>query len=101
MKEIIEKIGIPAILENNAEECMELGHACLKLSRVLRKENPTPVTREDAIAKVMEEAADVTLMVEALYEAGLISSEDVEHWISGKKQRWIKRMKEIEEEIGD
>lgn len=97
MKEIIEKIGIPAILENVAEECLELGHAGLKLSRVLRGENPTPVTEEAAIAKVVEEAADVTLTIEALKQAGIISDEDVKHEVKYKKQRWIKRIEKMEQ----
>ena len=97
MKEIIEKIGIPAILENVAEEDLELGHACLKLARVLRGENPTPVTEEAAIAKVVEEAADVLLMIEALKQAGIISDSDVKDEVKYKKQRWAKRMDKMEQ----
>ena len=92
MKEIIEKIGIPAILENCSEECLELGHAGLKLARVLRGENPTPVSEEAAIAKVVEEAADVTLMIEALKQAGIISGDEVKQYVNFKKRRWIDRM---------
>lgn len=47
MKEIIDKVGESAILEQLAEECAELAKAALKLSRVMRKENPTPVTVND------------------------------------------------------
>ena len=36
---LIEKIGIPAMLEQTAEECVELAHACLKLARYYRNEN--------------------------------------------------------------
>lgn len=39
-----ECIGVPAMLEQLAEECAECGKAALKLSRILRKENPTPVS---------------------------------------------------------
>lgn len=31
--EIIKEIGTPAMLEQCAEECSELAHACLKMSR--------------------------------------------------------------------
>lgn len=96
MKELIEKIGVPALIENVAEECLELGHAGLKLSRVLRGENPTPVTEEAAIAKVVEESADVTLMIEALKQAGIISDADVKDEVKYKKQRWAKRMEKID-----
>lgn len=45
--------------EQLAEECNELGKAALKLARVLRGENPTPLTEEAARAKVIEEFTDV------------------------------------------
>ena len=41
---MIEKIGKPAMLEQLAEEAAELSQAALKLARVIRNENPTPVT---------------------------------------------------------
>ena len=40
---MIEKIGTSAKLEQLAEEAAELSQAALKLARVLRGENPTPV----------------------------------------------------------
>ena len=39
---IIDEIGVPAMLEQLAEECSELAHASLKLARKIRGENPTP-----------------------------------------------------------
>ena len=56
---MIEKIGTPAMLEQLAEEAAELSQAALKLARVLRGENPTPVTRKEANKKLMEEYTDV------------------------------------------
>lgn len=47
MKEIIDKVGESALLEQLAEECAELAKASLKLSRTMRKENPTPVTTNE------------------------------------------------------
>ena len=44
MKPIVDRIGKPAMLEQTAEECAELAHACLKEARRLRGENPTPKT---------------------------------------------------------
>lgn len=41
---MIDAIGEPAMLEMLAEEASELTQAALKASRVLRGENPTPVT---------------------------------------------------------
>lgn len=43
---IIEEIGEAAMLEQLAEECTELAKAALKMARIIRKENPTPVTRK-------------------------------------------------------
>ena len=48
MMNILETIGEPAVLEQLAEECTELAQAALKLSRILREENPTPVSRKEA-----------------------------------------------------
>ena len=48
---IIEEIGTASMLEQLAEECNELGKAALKLARIVRKNNPTPVTEEQAKEK--------------------------------------------------
>ena len=64
--EIIKEIGMPAMLEQCAEECSELAHACLKLSRQIRDENPTPVDFEAAEANLLEEMADVYLCIHEL-----------------------------------
>ena len=45
--DVIEVIGLPAVLEQTAEECAELNHACLKMARKLRGENYTPATWEE------------------------------------------------------
>jgi hypothetical protein len=49
-----------------AEEATELAHAALKLRRATGGENPTPVEYEAAFSSVMEEVADVSLMVQVL-----------------------------------
>ena len=59
MINIMEEIGEPAVLEQLAEECAELSKAALKLARILREENPTPVTRAAARAALTEEKEDV------------------------------------------
>lgn len=59
MVNIMEEIGEAAVLEQLAEECTELAQAALKLARILREENPTPVTREEARAALQEEKGDV------------------------------------------
>lgn len=47
------------MLEQLAEESSELAKAALKLARVLRKENPTPVTATEAQKNLIEEFTDV------------------------------------------
>ena len=59
MSTIVEKIGVPALLEQTAEECCELAQACLKMARKLRDENPTPKSVEDIRDNLVEEMADV------------------------------------------
>ncbi len=49
--DIIKEIGTAAMLEQLAEECTELGKAALKMARIIRKDNPTPVTIEQAKEK--------------------------------------------------
>lgn len=66
MKNIVDRIGLPAMLEQTAEECAELAHACLKEARRLRGENPTPCTAEKCKAAIMEEMADVALCIDML-----------------------------------
>ena len=47
-----------------AEECMELSHAALKLIRAQRGETPVPLG--EAQEALLEEAADVRVMLDAL-----------------------------------
>lgn len=49
-----------------AEEATELAHAALKLRRATGGANPTPVEPSDAFGQVMEEIADVTLLIHVL-----------------------------------
>ena len=94
IKYVREKLPREDLLCQLAEECAELGKAALKLARVLRGVNPTPVTREEAFQNLVEEMADVTLCMEVLglntpellYNCGRIWEE--------KSARWMNRLKE-------
>ena len=59
MGKIEKLIGKAALLEQLAEEASELAQAALKQARILRDENPTPVTIAEAEDSVMEEYTDV------------------------------------------
>ena len=63
---MIEKIRAAAMLEQLAEEATELAHAALKLARIERGENPTPVLKEDAMDHLIEEYTDVVQCAEEL-----------------------------------
>lgn len=76
------------MLEQLAEEGAELTQAALKLARVLRQENPTPVTKEEATSHLIEEYTDVVQCAEDL---GLFV--DMSQ-IKVKKERFEKRYHE-------
>lgn len=59
MIDIKEAIGEPAAYEMLAEESVELAKAALKLARIERGENPTPVSSTEALKSLNEEFADV------------------------------------------
>lgn len=65
-KRITEYIGVPAMLEQLGEEAAELAQAALKLARVMRQENPTPVTEQEAKSHLIEEYTDVVQCAEDL-----------------------------------
>jgi hypothetical protein len=98
-KAILEDIGEPAVLEQLAEECCELGQAALKLARIYRYENPTPVSIDDARKHVMEEFMDIDVCLGVLMQGtewiDLIMMTDL---AEKKLDRWIDRLELREEE---
>ena len=88
---IIEEIGTAAMLEQLAEECNELGKAALKLARIIRKNNPTPVTEEQAKENLCEEAGDVINCVEMLENANILFVDDDAR--KSKISRWENRIR--------
>lgn len=85
MMNILETIGEPAVLEQLAEECTELAQAALKLSRILREENPTPVSRKEARERLVDEKQDV---MNCLYVHGNVGLN------YEKLKRWEDRIRE-------
>lgn len=92
MEDILESIGTPALLEQCAEEAVELAHACLKLARKLRGENPTPMTEAVAKSHLIEEAADVDLCLDAVIKAYPLPIANIESMRVEKEQRWKTRI---------
>lgn len=90
---IVEKIGVPALLEQTAEECCELAQACLKMARKLRDENPTPKSIEDIRDNLVEEAVDVTICLdEIIATTDLIGDVEMFNVKASKLYRWEKRL---------
>lgn len=62
LNEIKKNLTPESTFELGCEECCELGQAFAKLARVMRQENPTPVTLEEALNNVEEEFVDILLV---------------------------------------
>lgn len=77
-----------------AEEATELAHAALKLRRSTGGANPTPVKPDEAFGAVMEEIADVTLLIHVLQLD--LSPDAIEMTGRRKLLRWRDRLKERE-----
>ena len=93
---VVDKIGIPALLEQTAEESIELAHACLKLARKIRKENPTPKTKEELCHNLNEEIADVRLCIDTMIDelVDVVSIVEIMNVTKYKDQRWKERLAE-------
>ena len=91
-KLVTEKLTKPSVLEQAAEESVELSHALLKYSRKLRNENPTPMTEEDIKQNLIEEIADVLLCIDYVCSASDIKESDILPIVVNKQLRWIKRL---------
>ena len=95
-KTVVERIGLPALFEQTAEECMELAHALLKYARKIRGENPTPKSEEEILHNVIEEMADVRLCLDEIDTEIFTDDERNEMFriINRKQERWYKRLEE-------
>ena len=89
---IIDCLSTEEILAQLAEEASELSHAALKLRRAIDGGNPTPVTEREAMKNLMEEIADVWLLIQIL-------ELDQQSYINAyrgamvqKTERWAKRL---------
>lgn len=81
------------ILAQMAEEASELAQACLKLRRAIGDDNPTPVSKQQAIKSLAEEWADVLLcesLLQERYRPSLAAS--VQDVVAFKAQRWADRL---------
>ena len=84
-----EKVGEPELLCQCAEECAEMAQAALKLARILRAINPTPISEEEARQNLKEEFSDIANCADDL---GLQVDRDL---IRSKQERFLKRWREM------
>ena len=81
------------LLEQLAEESAELAQAALKFIRAKEmSQNPTPISKDEALASLKEEANDVLIILEIL---GLCDQSAVRDW--RKLARWANRIQEANE----
>lgn len=93
---LLEKIGKPAMLEQTAEECVELAHACLKLARYYRGENKVyGKTKEELLDNLAEEMADVTICTLELKNDLMLYTETLDQ-MDKKVARLRKRLEELD-----
>ena len=90
--EIAKATGTPALLEQVAEECMELAHACIKMARKIRKESYTPVDNTTLSYKLHEECADVINSIDVLHYDGALDYDIVSDIANAKMNRWSERV---------
>ncbi len=90
VKTIFAKVGEAAVLEQLAEESVELAHTALKLARIKRGQNPTPLDENKAFRALLEELGDVRVCLEVLEgRYGPLDTGDVEQV---KLKRWMHRL---------
>lgn len=97
--EIANRLSDAELLTQLAEECAELGHAALKLSRAMTGHNPTPVPTDAARAQVEEELADVLTCWAALKVSffGDDADDRIADIAEAKARRWLDRLKNRED----
>lgn len=83
---ILDTLPPAALYEQLAEECCELAHACQKAARLLRGDNPTPLSSDEIDDMIEEEYTDVVLVCEMI---GLNINRDMYY---KKIDRWADRL---------
>lgn len=97
MNLIIPKIGLPATLEQLAEEAAELSQAALKVARIIRGENPTPLPYAQALDHLQEEVGDVRNCLKILEDAfpATMNTEAIQQT---KMNRWLDRLDRLQQD---
>lgn len=98
-KEIVDKYGKEYIYRQLAEECSELAQACLKAIRADRRE--TPMRKDEAWERLLEEVGDVCLMIDILTDMFFLPSDiyTIAEISERKEKRMYERM--LDDEMED
>ena len=92
--QLVSDLPYRDLLEQLAEESAELSQAALKLIRAQgMSQNPTPISEDEALDSLKEEANDVLIVLKVL---GFVDQSAVRDW--HKLVRWAKRLQEANEE---
>lgn len=87
-------LGQLDLLVQLAEEASELSAAAAKMVRVIRGVNPTPVKYEEALAALLEEAADVQVVLGEVLN--MDDWEKVAILRTEKLSRWTRRLEKAQ-----
>ena len=99
-KTLVECIGLPATLEQTAEECSELSFAALKLARMMRGENKVHGRSEDELkAALTEECCDILVCINELVNCDIVTVDALCKGIEQKEKRMKERLTGELEEI--
>ena len=93
MSKLVDFIGVPAMLEQTAEEATELAFACLKLARYIRGENKVHNRTEDELYdNLVEEIADMNRCFKELYKGNIVDHGRVTKMATVKLRRMEERL---------
>ena len=99
---LVDAIGVPAMLEQTAEECSELAFACLKLARFIRGENKVHGYSEQKLyEQLTEEIADITVCLTELIKSETISFEEIDVISTLKIKRMERRLEDEKAKEGN
>lgn len=96
IKQIREKVPVPDIFDQLAEEAAELAQAANKMARVMRGTNPANIDEREAIKHVIEEYTDVHVVAKNILELQVDGLQ-----ADYKIDRWAKRLEEKDNEVHD
>lgn len=90
LAETCDKLGVEELLGQLTEECGELVQAAQKVRRA--RKGTTPMSLDDALAKLIEECADVLLCIDSLTIVGQVDPVGIQFVGQYKNDRWYRRV---------